>query len=94
MKYLKISMLFLVIIYFSNSFAAASTINLSSLGAYPTAQLGSEYDFKLGLRSNSSIKIAQSLIQISKSKSIDKFTRIILMLQVADKNGLNYNPLL
>ena len=69
-KYVKILILFLSILFFSNTFAAASTISLSSLGAYPTAQLGSQYDFKVGLKSNSSIKISQSLIKVSKSKNI------------------------
>jgi M6 family metalloprotease-like protein len=69
-RYLKIAVLISIIFYSSTSYAAAGTISLTSAGAYPTAQLGSEYDFKLGLKSNSNIKIAKSIIQISKSKSI------------------------
>jgi len=70
MRHIKIILLVLIIFYYSTSYAVAGPINLSSVGSYPTAQLGSDYDFKLGLKSNSDIKIAKSLIQINKSKSI------------------------
>ncbi len=54
----------------STPISSASTINLSSLGAYPTAQLGSDYDLKIGLKSISNIRIAKSFIQINKSKTL------------------------
>lgn len=70
MKSLKITIIFTILTSLSIPISSANTIGLTSAGAYPTAQLGSNYDFKLGLKSNSSIRIAKSFIQISKSKSI------------------------
>ena len=72
-KVKRIFTIFLLLLSFNNFpniQASASTINLTSLGAYPTAQVGSNYDLKLGFRSNSSIKISQSFISIGKNKNI------------------------
>jgi hypothetical protein len=70
MRNLKIVILFITLTNLSIPISSASTINLSSLGAYPTAQLGSDYDVKIGLKSISNIRIAKSFIQINKNKTL------------------------
>lgn len=62
--------LMLVLNFFPISHASAKKIEISSIGFYPTVQVGSEYDFKVGLKSDSKIVISKSIIQISKNKSI------------------------
>ena len=52
---------------------ATKGIGVSSFGLYPTAQVGSNYDVQMELKSSSSIIVSKSFIKISKSKNIVGF---------------------
>jgi len=72
---MKLSLFSTVVIFLCllpTSPANAKNIGISSIGSYPSAQVGSDYDFKLGLKSKSKSKIiiSKSFIQISKNKKI------------------------
>ena len=56
--------------FIPTSNATTNNIGVSSFGLYPTAQVGSNYDIQMELKSNSRIVISKSFIQISKNRNL------------------------